>query len=212
MRPPGRRPMRRPGARPVRRSIRRGMRRGLRLPPPPPPALEAARGDVARAHELMAVGEFSAAEDLLVRVAALAAGHQYFRRAGQLYAQAAYAALEGGSVTPAQAHADKAIAALVDGPDVAHAVRVVNRLADQMRAHGHESEASALHQKLDARLAEKGIDVAELRDHVAVQEAPSRELPAQCHACLGPVRPDDVEWLDETSAACAYCGTVLKAS
>lgn len=189
--------------------MRRGMRRGVWEPPPP--ELEAARGDVARAHELMAAGDHQAAEDLFVRVAALAAGHQRFRRAGQLYAQAAHAALEGGDVAGALGHAEKAIAALLDEGDIQHAIRIVDRMGDELRGHGHEAEAQTLSQKLDARLAEKGIDADAVRARSAARRAPKRELPAQCDACLGPVRPDDVEWIDETSAVCAYCGSVLKA-
>ena len=210
MRPPrARRPIRRPGARPMRRSIRRGIRRGAWAPPPP--ELEAARGDVARAHELLAAGNYQAAEGLFVRVAALAAGHQHFRRAGQLYAQAARAAIEDGDATAAMAHADKAIAALIDGQDIPHAVQIVNRMEDGLRARGFEVEAQLLHDKLDARLAEKGIDASEVRTRAAAHPAPRRELPAQCHACLGPVRSDEVEWVGENSAACAYCGSILKA-
>jgi tetratricopeptide (TPR) repeat protein len=206
MRPPrSRRPMRRPGMRPPRRPMRRGAWA------PPPPELEAARGDVARAHELMSAGDYQAAEALFVRVAGLAAGHQRYRRAGHLYAQAAHAALEGGDVAGALAHAEKAMGVLVDGRDVPHAIRVVDRMGDELRGRGHEAEARALREKLDALLSEKGIDADAVRARAAARRAPKRELPAQCDACLGPVRSDDVEWIDETSAVCAYCGSVLKA-
>ena len=39
-------------------------------------------------------------------------------------------------------------------------------------------------------------------------EAPPR-LPAECPNCAGPVRSDEVEWIDAVSAACTYCGSVL---
>jgi hypothetical protein len=41
-------------------------------------------------------------------------------------------------------------------------------------------------------------------------EQPAR-LPGQCPSCGAPVRPNEVEWFDETTAACAYCGSVLQA-
>lgn len=205
---PRRPPMR--GPRPGMRPVRRGMNRPARTPLPPHPDLVAAREDVARAHKLMAAGEFDAACDLFSRVAALAAGHQHFRRAGQLYAQAAHAAIEGGELALATSHADRAIATLIQGGDFPHAVRVVNRIKSELRAHGHEAEAESLRAKLEARLDELGLALPDFQAS-ATPPTPRRELPAECHACLGPVRSDEVEWIDDNSATCAYCGSTLKA-
>lgn len=36
-------------------------------------------------------------------------------------------------------------------------------------------------------------------------------LPTHCPACGAGLRPDEVEWLDELTAACAYCGSPLHA-
>lgn len=35
-------------------------------------------------------------------------------------------------------------------------------------------------------------------------------LPTQCPSCGSPVHPDEVEWLDDLTAECAYCGTTLR--
>jgi endogenous inhibitor of DNA gyrase (YacG/DUF329 family) len=35
-------------------------------------------------------------------------------------------------------------------------------------------------------------------------------LPTHCPACGGTVRPDEVEWLDEITAECAYCGSPVR--
>jgi hypothetical protein len=83
-------------------------------------------------------------------------------------------------------------------------------MEEELRERGHEAEAQLLHDKLDARLSEAGVVPGELRAGAAAPPTPRRELPAQCDACLGPVRSDDVEWIDDTSAACAYCGSVIK--
>jgi hypothetical protein len=37
-------------------------------------------------------------------------------------------------------------------------------------------------------------------------------LPTHCPACGATVKPDEVEWLDDVTAECAYCGNVLKES
>jgi hypothetical protein len=53
-------------------------------------------------------------------------------------------------------------------------------------------------------LQEKGYHIRPLMSR--------RELPAKCSACGGPVRPDDITWLDSRTAECPYCGSVLKAT
>jgi hypothetical protein len=35
-------------------------------------------------------------------------------------------------------------------------------------------------------------------------------LPTHCPSCGAAVRPDEVEWLDEVTAECAYCGSPLR--
>lgn len=43
-------------------------------------------------------------------------------------------------------------------------------------------------------------------------EGPSKRavLPKHCPSCGAAVRPDEVEWLDDTTAECAYCGSPLR--
>ena len=36
-------------------------------------------------------------------------------------------------------------------------------------------------------------------------------LPTHCTGCGAPVRPDEVEWLDEVTAECEYCGSPVRA-
>jgi hypothetical protein len=35
-------------------------------------------------------------------------------------------------------------------------------------------------------------------------------LPTHCPSCGAGVRPDEVEWLDEVTAECAYCGSPIR--
>ncbi len=45
----------------------------------------------------------------------------------------------------------------------------------------------------------------------AVEEPPKRPaLPTHCPACGATVRPDEVEWLDDSTAECAYCGSPIR--
>jgi hypothetical protein len=35
-------------------------------------------------------------------------------------------------------------------------------------------------------------------------------LPTHCPGCGAPVRPDEVEWLDDVTAECAFCGSPVR--
>ncbi len=37
--------------------------------------------------------------------------------------------------------------------------------------------------------------------------SPRPALPTHCPGCGAPLRPDEVEWLDDATAACEYCGS-----
>lgn len=43
-------------------------------------------------------------------------------------------------------------------------------------------------------------------------EAPEKRpvLPTHCPSCGAAVRPDEIEWLDEVTAECAYCGSPIR--
>jgi hypothetical protein len=40
---------------------------------------------------------------------------------------------------------------------------------------------------------------------------PKPQLPTHCPACGAAARTDEIEWLDEVTAECAYCGSPLRA-
>lgn len=48
----------------------------------------------------------------------------------------------------------------------------------------------------------------------AVEAGPAKRpiLPTHCPSCGAGVRPDEVEWLDDITAECAYCGSPIRES
>ena len=76
-------------------------------------------------------------------------------------------------------------------------------------------------QRLMAELQERGL-TKEANEIAALihSEAPSTEahliptkqpiLPTHCPQCGAALRPDEVEWLDESTAECAYCGSPVR--
>jgi hypothetical protein len=42
-------------------------------------------------------------------------------------------------------------------------------------------------------------------------EKPKPILPIHCPGCDGPIRSDEVEWADDATAECPYCGSAVRA-
>jgi len=78
------------------------------------------------------------------------------------------------------------------------------RITSEMREHGFEKEASAFAASLEAALK-----------HPLAAPVPAKQshrLPPKCPSCGGTIYPDEVEWLDDRSVACDYCGSVVQAA
>jgi len=43
-----------------------------------------------------------------------------------------------------------------------------------------------------------------------VQEKSRPALPTHCPACGAALKPNDVEWLDDVTAECEYCGSPVR--
>lgn len=78
-------------------------------------------------------------------------------------------------------------------------------------------------ERVIAELSERGLtsEAAEIQSMLTrlappiptleTQSAPTRRpLPSHCPSCGAAVRPDEVEWLDEVTAECAYCGSPIR--
>ncbi len=77
------------------------------------------------------------------------------------------------------------------------------RLMTELNARGLTAEAAEI-----ARL----VQANRLRRAALDRPGPARkqQLPAHCPSCGAAVHPDEVEWLDDLTAECAYCGSPLR--
>ncbi len=202
--------------RPMRRPPPRRPRHPMHGPPLPPihrrrpphpamPATDAAQKELARANHLLDAGHPVEAGDVFVRISRL--GEQYHRpiQAANLAARAAHAYLLCEAIDRATAQARQAIRLKLQAGDLHGAVRTAQRLIEEMERRGYHIEAQEFHTELETRL---GLSLAK---NQAIEEVQKADLPAQCPACLGPVRSDEVEWIDNKSARCSFCGSILKA-
>ena len=78
------------------------------------------------------------------------------------------------------------------------------RVISELNERGLQKEASEIEAWLKTVLPSTPF--------VDVQPAPPRKhsLPTHCPQCGAAIRPDEVEWLDDVTAECAYCGSPVR--
>jgi hypothetical protein len=108
---------------------------------------------------------------------------------------------------------------LATAGDETSAVEQAQAALDAFEQLGMSGRASAFEADTARYLRSLGMDDAARRlegrgvaGPLEVSSAPARRgrLPGKCQGCGAPVRPNEVEWLDDSSAKCAYCGSVLQ--
>ena len=195
--------------------------------PFPPRRRPRPRQMLARANRLFDQGRFAEAAPIFDRLARGAAERGMLNRAGDLYLQSARCHLEMGKANLAIERGKQALRLFGRAGLFGKIGRLMPRIVDALREKGYKAEAEALQKEVEARLAEVPPERRQppgarpagwppfARPALSVVEGPPmarQELPAKCSACGGPVKPDDVTWLDPQTAECPYCGSVLKAT
>jgi len=82
--------------------------------------------------------------------------------------------------------------------------RVTRHLVSELRDRGLENEA--------AEIETWGLSSEAAESETELQETQVKRplLPTHCPSCGAAVRPDEIEWLDEVTAECAYCGSPIR--
>jgi hypothetical protein len=176
------------GLRPLHR-LRRG------FSPDIPPALQ-------RANDLMASGDYPAAAAAFEKLAQ-GAEARHGPRAPHLYLRAGHACLLNAQVPLAMGHFEHGLSLLAASGHLRVLQRAGWRVVQQLKERGLDQEAQQIEARLNSLLP-AGFTT----------EAPATggrvTLPTHCPGCGGPVRPDEVAWLDESTAECSYCGSPIR--
>jgi hypothetical protein len=79
---------------------------------------------------------------------------------------------------------------------------VGQRMVDELTARGLTAEAAEI----------AGLLGASLPKDLPAEPAPTKRpiLPTHCPSCGGAVKSDEVEWIDEVTAECDYCGSPVR--
>lgn len=177
---------------------RRGF--GFRRPlanPNIPPALQ-------RAHELMELGNYAEAA-VAFETLAQAAEKRTGPRAPFLYLQAGIARIQLKQTAVGMRHLNHGLELFATSGRYHQLYRAGGRIVRELKAHGLEKEAQEI-----ANLVQRHIP--------AISESPTQRgpdpsramLPTHCTSCGGPVRSDEVEWIDANTAECPFCGSPIR--
>ena len=161
--------------------------------------------DLQRAHELMEGGNYAKAAPAFEELAQ-AAENRAGPRAPFLFMQAGRARILLGQNPAGMAHLRRGLELFASSGRYSHLYRAGNRAIQDLKARGLEKEALEIAGLIHANIP-------------AISESPTQRgpapsriaLPSHCPSCGGPVRADEVDWIDSASAECPFCGSPVQA-
>ena len=187
--------------------FRRGFRRGMirqAMRPDVPPMLQ-------RAHELLASGNYPAAAEAFEQLArgGEARGHP---KTAQMYLQAGRARILAGQKNVGFAHLKRGLGMLAARP--VHLQRAGERVVNELKDQGMPAEAQEIAEWLKTSIppalsAVEGSQNEARGGTTITTKKPI--LPTNCPSCGGVVRADDVDWIDDVTAECDWCGGPIRA-
>ncbi|MBI5354417.1 MAG: hypothetical protein HZB50_17390 [Chloroflexi bacterium] len=174
---------------------RRGQRafRGLGNPNIPPM--------LQRANQLMASGDYAGAAQAYANLAQ-GAESRFPQRAPFLFMEAGRAAILSGQNKIGVAHVKHGLTLLASQGRIPRMMALGQRAVDQLKGLNLNAEADEIANLLNANPS------TSFSAEPAITKKPI--LPTHCPSCGGAVRPDEVEWLDDVTAECAYCGSPVR--
>lgn len=175
-----------------RRPIRRAVRR-MGVNP-------VTQNEVSRANQLLQLGQFAPAAEAFMHLSRQMERTGKPRQAANLHAQAALAWARAGIEERATNQANIAFAQFT-------------LLGMQRRIVEFKAELDqALHSQKPANT--EAVAAAEVPVNPTMEAAAANpqhgKLPVICTQCGAPVRSDEVEWVDDVSAECGFCGAILQ--
>jgi hypothetical protein len=178
-----------------RRGLIRPFRR--RLAPDIPPLLQ-------RANALLAKGNYSAAAEAFEKLAHAALSRRG-PRAPMFFLQAGRARILNGQTSLGVENFKQCLSIFASQAQWPRLQHVGQRTVMELNERGFSAEAKELEEFLKSRLPAGYVPPPQ-------PPAPARKpvLPTHCPACGAGLRPDEVEWLDEVTAECAYCGSPVR--
>jgi hypothetical protein len=172
----------------MRRMFRRQIRQSLAQDVPP---------ILQEANFAFSKGEYGRAAELFEQIARVADGRSG-PRAPLFHLQAGRARLLAGQAVLGLPSLKRGLELLAQRGEFQRLGQFGARTVSELIEHGQKNEAAGIENWLKSVLP--GM--------FSIQNSAKKPLlPTHCPACGAPLRPDEVEWLDEATAECGYCGS-----
>jgi len=175
----------------MRRMFRRGRRRGFTQTVPP---------ILQEANMAFEKGEFGRAAEMYERIAQTAEGRGG-PRAPMFHLQAGRARTYAGQASLGIPSLKRGLELLAQLKQFSRLNLAGERVVNELNERGLVQEASEINVWLKSVLPNTSSFNPQMQRPV---------LPTHCPSCGGPLRPDEVEWLDKITAECIYCGSPVR--
>lgn len=157
-----------------------------------------------KANQLLSRGKFEEAAPLFANLAQDLENTQHPRRAANLHAQAAHAYADAQNEASSLAQARKALALFIQYQMLERTPRFYANITRKLVQRGMPGAAEALHK-------EYGTVVSPLLVTQPLEASGRRgSLPPTCTQCGAPLRSDEIDWVDDQTVECGYCGALIK--
>ena len=177
----------------MRRMFRRQIRRTLAQEVPPV---------LQEANFVFDKGEYGRAAELYERIAETADARGG-PRAPILHLQAGRSRIYAGQVALGMPSLKRGLELFAQRGQMHKLQNAGSRTIMELNERGLTKEAA----EIEAML--KGVSPSM---PVMAEPSPTKKpiLPTHCSSCGAPIRPDEVEWLDEVTGECGYCGSPVR--
>ncbi len=156
-----------------------------------------------RANQMLSAGNYAEAASTYEQLAR-AAEARGGPRAPLFYIQAGRSHILAGHIADGLEYLERGLGLFAMRGQQVRAANVGRRIIAELDGRGLKTEAKQIGGYLEELVP--GLD-EEIATSGAAPFSQRRSLPAHCPGCGAPLRPDEVEWLEGGTAACAYCGS-----
>lgn len=175
----------------MRRVFRRQIRKTLAQEVPP---------ILQEANFAFSKGEYGRAAELFEKIARVADGRNG-PRAPLFHLQAGRSRLLADQAALGMPSLKRGLELLAQRRQFPRLHQFGTRTINELNEHGLKSEAAEITIWLKSVLPETPSFETPIKKPV---------LPTHCPSCGAPLRPDEVEWLDDVTAECGYCGSPVR--
>ena len=169
----------------------------------PRPAKQISPAELAliKARRFLRNGRFAQAGMILSGLARESEHLERRKVAAELHSRAAHCFVDGGAEQTGLSEAQAALRVFTNLGMDERRERFLGNISRKLEMHGMTAAVGSLRIEFGR---------AERLQAERPEPLPNLHLPALCPQCGGPMRRDEVEWIDRHSAECNYCGGVVQ--